>query len=60
MVFHPKGHATIFGDAWGYFVGRMSEEVDAKFKAAAKVTSGYTWASRIYTCLDREIRWASV
>jgi hypothetical protein len=43
----------------GILPAECQKEVDAKFKAAAKVTSGYTWASRIYTCLDREIRWAS-
>jgi hypothetical protein len=35
------------------------KEVDRRFRAAASVSSGYTWATRIYTCLDREIRWAS-
>lgn len=33
--------------------------VDQKFVDAAKVKSGYAWAPRIYTCLDREIRWAA-
>jgi hypothetical protein len=35
------------------------KEIDRRFRAAASVSSGYTWATRIYTCLDREIRWAS-
>ncbi|UGA49048.1 restriction endonuclease (plasmid) [Bradyrhizobium quebecense] len=43
----------------GILPAECQKEVDGRFKAAAKVSSGYTWASRIYTCLDREIRWAS-
>lgn len=35
------------------------QAVDAAFESAASLTHGYQWAPRIYTCLDREIRWAA-
>jgi len=33
--------------------------VDAALRQAARVTSGLKWATRLVTCLDREIRWAA-
>jgi hypothetical protein len=43
----------------GLLPARSANAIKERFAAAKKVSSGYTWATRIYGLLDHELRWAS-
>lgn len=42
----------------GVLIAPSDLEIDGIFSDAAAATSGFEWAPKIYTAVDREIRWA--